>query len=258
MRHADCDPYLFGYAGASQSSVSTSEQEGHAPMVRFAVTSFFVIATSACVIGAPEDARAQNAEGKLSDWSGGAVDVMNWALTGPPAVIGSIGEDGAIRLHLPDTVDAKQPLSQLFSCSDGSVTSNDPDAEYFITSPALMVGSVAKKQLLGTLIAATNRDAAAARAGRAPIAAGRYYQWLYTPDTVTIEGDCRSDVFPDGTTRVEVTTTYAMTLEPGWTILEVEMAEVETSSKGFAVARDLTFRTLDALPAEAQWFYWPE
>lgn len=227
-------------------------------MVRFAATSLFVIATGVCVAGAPGDAGAQTAAGQLPDWSGGALDVMNWALTGPPAVIGSVGADGTVRLDLPETVDAKQPLSQLFSCNDGSVTSSDPDAEYFITSPAMMVGSVAKKQLLGTLIAATNRDAAAARAGRAPIAEGRYYQWLYTPDTVTIEGDCGSDVFPDGTTRVSVTTTYAMTLEPGWTILEVDMADVETSPKGFAVARDRTFRTLEALPSEVQWFYWPE
>ena len=161
-------------------------------------------------------------------------------------------------LDLPETADAKHPLSRVFSCSGDSVTSTDPEATYFITSPALTVGSTDGQKALGVLVVASNREIAASRAGRGTIAKGHYYQWLYTPDTVSIEGVCESDVFPGGQSRVDVTTTYAMSLAPGWNLLEIGMSDIKTPNNGFAVAGERTFRTVKSLPSEAQWFFWPE
>ncbi len=198
------------------------------------------------------------AQGKISDWSGRQADLLVWQIGAPPVPIGKVTEGGTLIFELPASFDATQPLSQVFSCSDGGTTSTDPDATYFITSSMLMIGLAAEEKLIGGAVAASNRAIALSRAGKAQPAAGRYYQWLYTPDDVTIEGNCAFDIFPDGKTGVEVNSTYDMALKPGWNVFEIELAEIEKVGDAPNVARQRAYRVVDDLPADAKWYYWPE
>jgi len=68
---------------------------------------------------------------------------------------------------------------------------------------------------------------------------------------------CTSDFYPDGKTRMEQTSWIDMSLQPGWNILEVEVAETGSLSDEMSFALGRNLRIVDALPGEARWFYWP-
>ena len=202
-------------------------------------------------------AGAQDASGKVENWPGGAADLLFWQVGEDPQVAGRVTDDGTVTLDLPMDVETPQQLSQVFRCADDSETNTDPDAPYAITSTLQYLRPERVPEITGKVVVATTEDVAAHHGAGGTVAAGRSYQWIYTPRAAEIEGVCTSDFYPDGKTRMEQTSWIDMSLQPGWNILEVEVAETGSLSDEMSFALGRNLRIVDALPAEARWFYWP-
>lgn len=201
---------------------------------------------------------AQDASGKVQNWPGGAADLLFWQVGKVPRVAGRVTANGTVTLDLPGDVELPQRLSQVFSCADGGETNSNPDLPYAITTTLQYVRPSNAREIKGGVILATTDDVAAHFGNGGPLAAGRSYQWIFTPGTAEITGVCTSHAYPDGKTRFEQTTRLDMSLEAGWNLLEVAVDEIETFPGGVSAARVRSLRIIDAIPTEAQWSYWPE
>lgn len=218
------------------------------------------IALAGCASNGAEGLAAANTQPStvwtIPDWSLGEADLM-YSAGAPPVVIGAVSADGTVEMRLPESVEPTQSLAMIFGCNGApTVTLSDPEASYEITPSALLVGSLADKKRFGYASVANTPEMAKSRLFPSdPMVPGKYYQWMYTPSAASVVGECSSDFYVDQETPTKVTTIYDMNMQPGWSIIEVEIKNILTTPEGMTFPGNHAYRTVDTLPSETVWMF---
>jgi hypothetical protein len=195
--------------------------------------------------------------GRIEAWEAGPAELLLVA-GGPPNVIGTISETGEVSLALPEKVTPTQIIGYMFGCNDDpdKVQISNPLALYEATPSAILVGVLKEKKRLGFVTAADSKDIADSLfypVDKTPFV-GAHYQWIYVNEPISVDGTCDVGFQAPGDAEPTPTSnTYALTLEPGWNVLQWEVTGLFTAADGKTRVKDSTIRNIDALPENVIW-----
>lgn len=210
--------------------------------------------SQAAVIGSlltPGISLAQEPVGRVSPWGSGSADLMLLGADGPIA-IGSIANDGMVTLNLPATVRATQPLGLVFGCNNSPEVSIDqPESRWIGTPSGIVVVRRAEQQPLGRLYPSTSARVAESLHDptQQDTVPGRSYQWIYSASGGRIQGSCTSG---------SASTSYAVQLQPGWTLIEWQVHSTAIDARGRRRSQHTSMRSLKGLPRDVVWTFLPD
>lgn len=209
---------------------------------------------AALALALAPDASAK--DGRIADWSHGEAGIYTHTQDGPMPV-GTVAADGTIGLDWPTPPSFGQTLADTFpSCTDdGSRIANPWVTEFF---PTILFVARGEGEELGSLRLATSPEVAAWQDsyGQEKAAEGSWFQWVRVTQDSTVEAECTTTMYTgEGDDNFQIVTHYQVAFAEEWNLMRNDITSVHTSPSGKTHVASTKVSALQAMPEDAEWYF---
>jgi hypothetical protein len=223
----------------------------------------------------------ESIRGTIPGWSLGKGEVVTGLRE--PIVVGSVDAAGTFVIPLrPDfmetlkiQVESDDPeksggwkssllsLRQVFSCygEDIEVVNGNQPVTRMSSMGVFNLVNMAEKKRLGYLIAASSQDFANGlmEMGGFTFKKGYFLDWIYIDEPGSVSGSCTTESYAvNQEEKYARTTHYDISMKPGWNLVKYEILDLFSDRDGKTYPSEERFVSLDELPADMEYIFFPE
>ncbi|WP_276390453.1 hypothetical protein [Eudoraea chungangensis] len=223
---------------------------------------------------------AQNSlSGTLADWDNPKAEII----TGmhKPLAIGDIDDKGNFLIELDAALaqsirkDIKgfneasdewktslNSIDQSFKCHTETVeTLNGEQLILSLTTFGMFnIADIPAQKMYGSFMMVNSKSfAEGVKAfGKYQNKEGYYIDMYYFEEAATVKGSCGMDSYTISGEMYEAKNVYELNFKPGWNIVQYQVTEIFRDKDGLTYEKTIVWKTLDKLPKDLQFVYFPK